>query len=130
MKQFKDLQPGDKIYYWDKGQVHEQIVHQANWETETRERVSGYMSALITESWKVFHLIAGKNNRTDFKLRYADCSQLHFGWMPRFSCYEALEAWLKSNQSRISYQVKRLEKKLNRMKRSLSQYNDALDNEY
>lgn len=111
MKTFRELQPGDKIYYWDKGKLHEQIVHEAK--ERTRE---------------VLHLVAGKNRRTDVKLYYrANCSKLFFGGMPRFACLEAALCWINEQKDYYEYRVNRLERRVNSYRKHINKYNEAIN---
>jgi len=126
MKTFKDLKPGDKIYYWDKGKLHEQTVHEATIETETLTNTY-WDGSTQTRTREVLHLIAGKNRRTNEKLYYFNYTSLRFGCMQRFSCFEAAVEWMKRMQSHYVYKVQRLERRLNSYKNCVDKYTKAIE---
>jgi len=124
MKAFKDLQKGDKIYYWDKGKLHEQIVH----EIEIKDEVSSYTdwSGKVTEQHReVVNIVAGKNNRTKLNL-YWDAKQsiIRRGYMIRFSCIESANYWLEQQRNWYDRKIKYLENRIARMKKWYSAYSN------
>lgn len=128
MKTFRELQPGDKIYYWDKGKLHEQTVHEATIETETYVRNTYWGSHTKEDTRKVLHLVAGKNRRTDVKLHYRlNCSQLFFGSMRRFACLEAALCWINEQKSYCTYRLNRLERRVNSYRKHINKYNEAVN---
>lgn len=124
MKAFRDLQKGDKIYYWDKGKLHEQIVH----EIEIKDEVSSYTdwSGKVTEQHReVVNIVAGKNNRTKLNL-YWDSKQsiIRRNYMIRFSCIESANYWLEQSRNHYDLKIKHLENRIARMKKCYSAYSN------
>lgn len=121
MKKFRDLQPGDKIYYWDKGKLHEQIVHESTIKNET---YMNYWGEEVTR--EVLHLVAGKNRRTDVKLYRSNYSEMFFGNMRRFACLEAALCRINERKSHYEYRLNRLERRVNSYRNCVNKCNEAL----
>lgn len=124
MKTFKDLKKGDSIYYWDKGKLHEQIVHNI----EIKDEVSMYTdwSGNVTKNHReVVIIVAGKNSRTKLELYYeANESIINCNYLKRFSCIEAAQNWTNMQKNSIKYKINRLEKRLKSLKSICKSYNN------
>lgn len=112
MKTWKDLKPGDKIYYWDKGKLHEQIVHVAELKVETSTWKDWY--GRITEQKRdVMHIEAGKNSRTKVDLSWSmnDSTSKFYG-MNRFACLEAAQNWIEQQKNKYDRKLYNLNKQI------------------
>lgn len=120
MKNFRDLKQGDKIYYWDKGKLHEQTVHEAKLETQTQTYVD-WNGRIHGDKREVFYLIAGKNGRTTMKL-YTDMNDntIRYDDLRRFACKEAALEWLTNHTKECQYKISRLTKRLNRYQNTVN----------
>lgn len=127
MKTFKDIKPGDKIYYWDKGKLHEQIVHEAKLETQIRTEID-WNDQIYEIRREMFHLVAGKNNRTKMELYYTkDKSTIIYDYLRRFSCKEAALEWLTDCKKDYKHKISRLTKRLNRYQNSVNVMSTAIN---
>jgi len=122
MKTWRELKPGDKIYYWDKGKLHEQIVHVAELKVET-QTYKDWNGKVTENKREIMHIEAGKNSRTKVDLKwYLDCSNAIFCYMPRFACLEAANHWVKMQRDHYQRKVNKLEKNIERYKKILNRY--------
>ena len=62
MKAFFDLQVGDKIYYYDKFKIHEQIIHDITLNKKQEERIDFWSKDKIIRTNYVLTIKAGKNS--------------------------------------------------------------------
>lgn len=125
MKTFKDLQKGDKIYYWDKGKLHAQDVHEVKCEEQV-ETYTDWFGHKKENKRTVLKLVAGKNGRTKVTLHWdADRSYAKFGRMPRFACIEAANNWLDERKYICERKVNKLERQLAKYKLILARYTDS-----
>jgi len=119
-KTFKDIKKGDKIYYWDKGKLHEQIVHEAKLETQTRTYTDWYGQS-HEDKREIFHLVAGKNDRTIMELHYdMNDSTFIYNHLRRFACKEAALKWLTNRATEYRHKMSRLTKRLNRYQNTVN----------
>lgn len=125
-KTFKELKPGDKIYYWDKGKMHEQIVHVCEPRIKD-ESFTNYFGKRIKNEVEELYIEAGKNHRTKYTLRYSSYdTHTIFGRMHRFASIECANDWLKSKRSACERNINKLEKRLNSLKQAYKTYDISI----
>ena len=102
MKAFFELQVGDKIYYYDKFKIHEQIIHDISLDKKQEERIDFWSGDKIIRTNYVLTIKAGKNsiieiiysNKNPKECNTDDLNKIYgvyevmSGGMPRFSNYE------------------------------------------
>ena len=112
MKTFGELQKGDYIYYWDKGKLHKQLVHNV----ENTEQISEYIdwSGNKAISKRPYIKIeAGKG--TVLELFYENHNtEIRRNYMLRFSCLEAANNWIERQQGYYECKIERLNWQLER----------------
>lgn len=115
MKTFKEIQPGDYIYYYDHGKIKSQLVHEV-YETEEEYKWKDWSGQDNITIYKYLIIKAGKRNRT-YKLRQYDmyCSDTYFNRMKRFACSEAANNF-------INYLLNTDERKIKEAKKKLEKY--------
>lgn len=138
MKAFFDLQVGDKIYYYDKFKIHEQIIHDISLVKKQEERRGFWSGEKIVRTNYLLTIKAGKNSiieivyytdknpkDANFKDNYKNdylIYTVHSGGMPRFSNYEkALEyiTHLKAVHENRAYKIR---ERLNKEEKIISKY--------
>jgi len=120
MKTWKDIKPGDKIYYYDHGKIHEQLVYEVEDKIDVR-KYQGYGGTVTTHETPYRNIVAGKNRRTnlqiynEWNLKYSSC---RFHGMPRFADKEKAKKFINERidycKEKINY-FKRQEKKYTKM---------------
>jgi len=112
MKTFGELQKGDYIYYWDKGKLHTQLIHNI----EVTEQVSEYIdwSGNKAISKRPYIKIeAGKG--TVLELFYENHStEIRRNYMLRFSCLEAANNWIERQRGYYEHKIEQLNWQLER----------------
>ena len=93
MKSWKEVKPGDIIYYYDKFKLHPQVVHSVTPREETR---SYYGNPSYT--YHYLDIVAGKNGKTqlsfnEYEMNYSEATKCY---MPRMSCLEAAQNFMKT----------------------------------
>lgn len=126
MKTWRELKPGDKIYYWDKGKLHEQIVHVAELKVETSS-YTDWNGNVTEKKRETLHIEAGKNSRTkmDIHCGIDDYSMRRFRYMLRFASLESANYWIKYRKEHYQRKINKLEKDIERYKKILNNYDIA-----
>lgn len=122
MKTFGELQNGDYIYYWDKGKLHQQLIHNI----EVTEQVSEYIdwSGNKAISKRPYIKIeAGKG--TILELYYENHStEVRRGYLLRFSCLEAANQWIERQQKYYTRKIECLKWRLERYENLVQKYSN------
>jgi len=110
MKTFGELQKGDYIYYWDKGKLHPQLIHNIEVTEQIRE-YSDWSGNKQIEKRPYIKIEAGKG--TVLKLYYESHeSEIRRNYMLRFSCLEAANNWIERQQNHYTWKVEHLKQRL------------------
>lgn len=136
-KKFEELQKGDKMYYWDHGQLHTQYVHDIEIVEQTSTSTDWYG---ITSVWerKLIKIKAGPNmNRlTSLYAWYLSDSEYDYLSEPHytivrgtrhFSCIEAVEHWLKNRSNYAESKAYRHLMRHDTLQKQVDNYTKALE---
>lgn len=119
MKDWKDVKPGDVIYYYDHFKMVPQVVKSAEIKECARTYKRG--NSIITEKNKYLFIEAGRS-----KMRLSSyCFGSTRAWhkqIRRFSCKEAAQKFLKNLTDMRIEKVKELDAKLTRQMNILAKY--------
>lgn len=118
MKTFKDLKPGDYIYYYDHGRLHKQLVYECNIETKVNE-YHDYFGNKHTYEDTYLIITCGNNCLYKISQYDMDCSETYFNYLRRFSCEEAGQSFIESLKNRYERKIDILTNKLNKEKNKL-----------
>lgn len=120
MKTFKDLKPGDKVYYWDHGKLHEQIVNRCEI-VEKEQSWTNWRGDVDIHRYNELVLQAGKGQT--YSLRYGqNDSTCIFGGMKYFADYESVKKWLNERKEYCLYKVNKFQRKINRYQKLAEKY--------
>ena len=118
MKKFKDLKVGDKIYYWDHGKLHGQIVNKCEI-VEREQSWTDWRGQVNIIKYTELVIQAGKGK--EYSLRSdQEYSTSNFGRMNRFVDYETAIYWM--NRQKEYYQ-----RKVNNLKNKIEKYQKLVE---
>ena len=120
MKKFKELKPGDKIYYWDHGKLHEQIVNKCEI-VEREQSWTNWAGEVNINRYKELVIQAGKGK--EYSLRYSqEYNTSNFGRMKRFADYESAKNWISSQKEHYKRKVNNFQNKVEKYKKLVEKY--------
>ena len=122
MKTFGELQKGDYIYYWDKGKLHKQLVHNVE-NTEQISEYTDWSGKKQINKRPYLKIEAGKG--TVLELFYENHStEIRRNYMLRFSCLEAANRWIERQQGYYERKIERLNWQLERYTNLVQKYSN------
>lgn len=120
MKQFKDLQPGDIIYYYDHCTMKPRTVERTDWETKEDITYSRYYGQQkFVYKYLLIYCINGKKP-VKIYCTWHDGESSHEGVY--FSCKEAAEQWLKGLKGYRERRIERAKNLIEKETKILSKY--------
>ena len=123
MKKFKDLKPGDKIYYWDKGKLHEQIVNKCEI-VERENSWTNWKGEVTINKYQELVIQAGKSR--EYSLRWnMENGMCSFGRMKRFADYEAAKYWINKQKEYYQLKINHLKNKVKKYERLVEYYSKS-----
>ena len=126
MKTFADLKEGDKIYYWDHGKLHEQIVYVVK-KTEKVDEWKDWYGKIQKNVYDVWIIKAGQGTTLEF-WHTAERTIDRCGGMTRFSCIEAAQEWLNENAKRYYARAEKYKKRFEKAYACAVRYDNADNN--
>lgn len=124
-KKWKDVKVGDTIYYYDHGQLREQIVHYADMEEETHTYNYGWHTNSTTS--KKFVIKAGKGSMFSIYEYYMDASYYPDYYFTRFTCKEAAIDALKNRLGELKHICDNAKKRYERYLNSYNKYKGCVE---
>ena len=136
MKAFFDLQIGDKIYYYDKFKIHEQIIHDITLDKKQEERIDFWSRDKIIRTNYVLTIKAGKNSvikinyynknpkefNTDELNKVYGVYEVMSGRMPRFSNYEKALKYITHLKTIHENRAYKIRERLKKEEKIISKY--------
>lgn len=123
MKTFADLKEGDKIYYWDHGKMHEQIVYIVK-KIEKVDEWKDWYGKIQKRVYDVWTIKAGQGTTLEF-WHTAERTVDRHGSMTRFSCIEAVQEWLSKNATRCYARAKKYKERFDKAYACAVRYDKA-----
>lgn len=123
MKTFAELKQGDKIYYWDHGKLHEQLVHSVK-KTEKIDEWKDWYGKIQRKVYDIWVIEAGRGSKFDF-WHTADKTITRCGSMTRFSCLEAAREWLQDNMDDCNRRADKYKKRYEKEHACAEKYENA-----
>lgn len=136
MKAFFELQVGDKIYYYDKFKIHEQIIHDISLDKKQEERIDFWSGDKIIRTNYVLTIKAGKNsiieiiysNKNPNELNINELNKIYgvyeimWGGMPRFSNYEKALKYITHLKTVHENRAYKIRERLKKEEKIISKY--------
>ena len=119
MKQFKDLQPGDIIYYYDHCTMKPRTVEKIDWEIIERVEKYRYGDEKYVYKYLLIYCANGKKP-VNILCNWNDGASSHEGVY--FSCKEAAEQWLKWLKGYRERRIERAKNLIEKETKILSKY--------
>lgn len=120
MKTFADLKQDDKIYYWDHGKLHEQIVYSIK-QKEKVDEWKDWHGVIQRRIYNVWTIKAGQG--TGFDIWYdASYTIYRCNGLTRFSCIEAAREWLNKKNEELTKRANRYKKQYDRARSCAERY--------
>lgn len=134
MKAFFDLQVGDKIYYYDKFKIHEQIIHDISLDEKQEERRDFWSGDKIIRTNYVLTIKAGRNSIIEIIYTNKNPKDTYFmddykiytinsGGMPRFSNYEKALKYITHLKTVHENRAYKIRERLKKEEKIISKYN-------
>lgn len=120
MKTFEDLKPGDKIYYWDHGKLHKQIVNKCEY-VEREQSWTNWAGEVNINRYKELVIQAGKGRTYSLRWTGKDNTS-NFGGMKRFADYEAAKNWISKQREYYERKVKNFQNHVEKYKKLVEYY--------
>ena len=122
MKTFGELQKGDYIYYWDKGKLHKQLVHNIE-NTEQISEYTDWFGKKQINKRPYLKIEAGKG--TKLELYYSNYeTAIRTNYLIRFSCLEAANNWIEMQQMYYKRKIECLKWRLERYENLVQKYSN------